>query len=138
MLRKGGREEQPSKPGGYGGGGFDEAQNLGHVWVALLHEADVLRTRGGARITLVTAFEFVEGTIWPHFGRPQIASTSGFSLSLSTTVPVHENGSPDILPGPWSHVCNSRSRGRGEKPIASAHQVHETAFSSTGRGERPS
>ena len=50
---------------------FDEAQNPGHVWVALLHEADVLRTRGGARITLATAFEFLEGPIWPHFGRPQ-------------------------------------------------------------------
>ena len=53
---------------------MDEAQNLGHVRVALLHEADALRspeTRGGGLITLAPAFEFLEGPIWPHFGRPQ-------------------------------------------------------------------
>ena len=53
---------------------LDEAQNLGHVRVALLHEADALRspeTRGGGLITLAPAFEFVEGPIWPHFGKPR-------------------------------------------------------------------
>ena len=53
---------------------MDEAQNLGHVRVALLHEADALRspeTRGGGLITLAPAFEFLEGPIWPHFGRPR-------------------------------------------------------------------
>ena len=50
---------------------MDEAENLCHVRVALLHEADALRspeTRGGGLITLAPAFEFVEGPIWPHFG----------------------------------------------------------------------
>ena len=38
-------------------------------------------------------------------------------------------------PSPRNGLFLDRQR---EKPIASAHQVHETAFSSTGRGKRPS